>query len=181
MVTGSDEVYFQVPYLDELAREVDEITGGASSEVGVPSYSDVAVEQKIGMSVTLGDQTLRRVSMKRTHPENGHVTREKKIPGERGRSLCPSGFFCRTPVRRNVVKYHLPRFVVPETACWTCKVQYESSKQLHQHHIEEKKREEQEGAEDVEMHQVFDACHMVLWCELGLGLVVLSTHSHGPC
>ena len=40
MVTGSDEVYFQVPDLDELAREVDELTGGASSEVGVPSCSD---------------------------------------------------------------------------------------------------------------------------------------------
>ena len=40
--TGSDEVYFQVPDLDELAREVDELTRGASSEVDVPSCSDVA-------------------------------------------------------------------------------------------------------------------------------------------
>ena len=34
------------------------------------------------MSVTAGDQNVRRVSMMRTHPENGHVDREK-IPGER--------------------------------------------------------------------------------------------------
>ena len=172
MVTGSDEVYFQVPDLDELAREVDELTGGASSEVGVPSCSDVTGEQKIGMSVTVGDQTVRRVSMKRTHPGDGHVAREKKrIPGERDCSLCPSGFFCRTPVRRHAVKYNLPWFVIPETACWTCKVQYGSSKQLHQHRVEEKKREEQEGAEYVDMHQVFGASHMVHWCELGLGLL----------
>ena len=140
MVTGSDEVYFQVPDLDELAREVDELTRGASSEVDVPSCSDVAGEQKIGMSETVGNQTMRRVSMKRPHPEDGHVAREKKIPGERDCSLCPSGFFCRTPVRRHAVKYHLPLFVVPETACWTCKVQYESSKQLHQHRVEDNKR-----------------------------------------
>ena len=121
MVTGSDEVYFQVPDLDELAREVDELTGGASSEVDVPSCSDVAGEQKIGMSVTVGDQTVRRVSMKRTHPEDGHVAWEKKkIPGKMDCSLCLSGFFCRTSVRRHVVKYHLPWFVVSETACWTC-------------------------------------------------------------
>ena len=111
MVTSSDEVYFQVPDLDDLAREVDELTGGASSEVGVPSCSDVAGEQKIGMSVTVGDQTVRRVSMKRTHPVDAHVTREKKeIPGKRDCSLCPSGFFCRTPVRRHAVKYHLSWF-----------------------------------------------------------------------
>ena len=170
MVTGSDEVCFQVPDLDELAREVDELTAGASSEVDVPSCSDVAGEQKIGMSVTVGEQTVRHVSMKRTHPEDGHVAREKKIPSERDCSSCPSGFFCRTPVRRHAVKYHLPWFVVPETACWTCKFQYGSSKQLHQHRVEEK-RDEQEGAEDVELHQVFGACHMVHWCELGLGLL----------
>ena len=117
MVTGSDEVNFQVPDLDELAREVDELTWGASSEVDVPSCFDVAGEEKIGMSVTVSDQTVRRVSMKRTQLEDGHVAREKKkIPGERDCSLCPSGFFCRTPVRRHAVKYHLPWFVVPETA-----------------------------------------------------------------
>ena len=49
------------------------------------------------------------------------------------------------------MKYHFLWFVVPETACWTCKVQYGYSKQLHQHRVEEKKREEQEGAEDVEI------------------------------
>ena len=172
MVPGSDKVYFQVPDLDELAREADELTGGASSEAGVPSCSDVAGDQIIGMSETVSDETVRCVSMKRTHPEDGHVTREKKkIPGEKDCSMSPSGFFCRTPVRRHAVKYHLPWFVVPETASWACKVQYGSSKQLHQHRVEEKKREEQEGAEDVEMHQVFGACHMVHWCELGLGFI----------
>ena len=37
--------------------------------------------------------------------------------------------------------------------------------------MEEKKREEQEGTEDVEMQQVFGACHMGHWCELELGLL----------
>ena len=122
MVTGSDEVYFQVPDLDEV-REVDELTEGASSEVEVPSCSNVAGELKIGMSVTVCDRTVRRVSMKRTHPVDSHVAREKKkMPGQRDFSLCSSGFFCRIPIWRYAVKYHLPWFVVPETACWTCKV-----------------------------------------------------------
>ena len=163
MVTGSDEVYFPVSDLHELAREVDELTVGASSEVDVPSCSNVAGELKIGVLVTVGDRTVRRVSMKRTHPEDSHVARVKKrMPGERDCSLCHSGLFCRTPVRRHAVKYNLPWLVIPETACWTCKIMYGStSKQLHQHRVEEKKREEQEGVKDVEMHQIFGASHMV--------------------
>ena len=41
--------------------DVDELTGGVSAEVEVPSCPDVAGEQKIGMSVTVGDRTVRRV------------------------------------------------------------------------------------------------------------------------
>ena len=78
MVTGLDEVYFQMPDLDGLARELDNLTGGASLEVEVPSSSNVAGELKIGMLVTLGDRTVRRVSMKGTHPEDSHFDREKK-------------------------------------------------------------------------------------------------------
>ena len=120
MVTCSDEVYFQKPDLDELAREVDELTGGASSEVVVPSSSNVAGELKIRMLLTVGDRTVRRVSVKRTHPEDSHVARDKKrMPGERDCKLCPSGLFFRTPIRLHAAKYHLPGFVVPETASWT--------------------------------------------------------------
>ena len=78
MVTGSDKVYFHVPDLDELTREVDELTGDASADVEVPSYTDVAGEQTIEMSVTVDDRTARRVSMKRTHSEDSLVAREQK-------------------------------------------------------------------------------------------------------
>ena len=88
MVTCSDEVYFQVSDLDELAREVDEQTCGVSSEVEVPSCSNVSGGLKIGMVVIVGDRTVRRVSMKRTHPEDSHVARKKKkMPDERDGSL----------------------------------------------------------------------------------------------
>ena len=48
MVTGSDEVYFQVPVLYELTREVDELTGGALSEVGYPLALTLPVSRKSG-------------------------------------------------------------------------------------------------------------------------------------
>ena len=55
--------------------------------------------------------------MKRTRPEYGYVSREKKnMPGERDCSVCPS-FFFRTPVGRHAVMYHVPWFGVPEAAC----------------------------------------------------------------
>ena len=121
----------------------------------MPSCSDVVVEQKIGMSVTLtvGDQTVRRVSMKHTHPEDGHVARDKNtILGERDWSLCSPGFFCRAPVRRHAVKYHLPWFMVPETACWT-----RSSTDLASSYTSSVWKRRRESAEDVEMHQLFGA------------------------
>ena len=106
----------------------------------VPSCSNVAGELKIRMSVTVGDRTVRRVSIKRTHPEDSHAAREKKrMPGENNCSLCLSGFLFRTLVRQHAVKYHLPWFMVPETVCWTYKIQYGSSKQVHQHSAEENK------------------------------------------
>ena len=40
------------------------------------------------MSVTVGDQTVRRVSMKRTHPDDGHVAREKKRIPVKGIVVC---------------------------------------------------------------------------------------------
>ena len=59
----------------------------------VPSCSNVAGEMKIGMLVTVGDRNVRRVSIKRTHPDDSHVAREKKrMPGERDCSLCPSSY-----------------------------------------------------------------------------------------
>ena len=63
--------------VDELAREVDELPWGASAEVEVRTCSDVAGEQNIGMSVTVGDRTARHVSMKRRYSENSLVAPEK--------------------------------------------------------------------------------------------------------
>ena len=113
-----------------------------NAEVEVPSYPNVAGELNIGLSLTVGDRTVMRVSTNRTHPEDSHVAREKKnMPGEMDYSLCPSCFFCMTPVVRHVVKYHL--LCVYGSTPALCG--------------REEEREENDGAEHLEMHQVFGA------------------------
>ena len=67
--------------------------------------------------------------------------------------------------------HHLPWFVVPDTACWTCKKQYGSSSQLKKHVYEEKIYAELDPHVDQEPHKLFGQEHVVEWCEPGFGFV----------
>ena len=101
--------------------------------------------------------------MKCTCLEYGYVSREKKnMPGERDCSVCPT-FFFRTPVGRHAVMYHFPWFGVP--ACGHAR----SSMDLASTYTSTVwKRRRERSRRTPKMHQVFGACHMVHWCELGL-------------
>ena len=61
--------------------------------------------------------------------------------------------------------------MVPDTACWTCKIQYGSSGQLKKHVDEEILKSDLDPHVDQEPHQMFGHEHMVVWCELGFGFV----------
>ena len=65
------------------------------------------------------------------------------------------------------MRHHLPWFVVPDTACWTCKRQYGSSGQLKKHVDEERIKSDLDPHVDQEPHQMFVQEHVVEWCELG--------------
>ena len=67
--------------------------------------------------------------------------------------------------------HHLPWFVVPDTACCTCKRQYGSSGQLKKHVDEERIKSDLNPHVDQEPHQMFGQEHVVEWCELGFGFV----------
>ena len=69
------------------------------------------------------------------------------------------------------MRHHLPWFVVPDTACWTCKRQYGSSGQLKKHVDEESIKSDLDPHVDQEPHQMFGQEHVVEWCELGFGFV----------
>ena len=66
-----------------------------------------------------------------------------------------AGTFIFTPVRRHVVRHHLPWFVVPDTACWICKRQYGSSGQLKKHADEKRIKSDLDPHVDQEPHQMF--------------------------
>ena len=76
---------------------------------------------------------VRRVTLKRSSVSLGNRGSKKRKSREHECKLCSTGTFISTPVRR-----HLPWFVVPDTACWTCKIQYGSSGQLKKHVDEER-------------------------------------------
>ena len=69
------------------------------------------------------------------------------------------------------MRHHLPWFVVPDTACWTCKRQYEASGQLKKHVHEERIKSEVDPHVDQESHQMFGPEHVVEWYVLGFGFV----------
>ena len=72
---------------------------------------------------------------------------------------------------RHAVRHHLPWFVVPDTACWTCKRQYGSRGQLKNHVDEERIKSDLDPHVDQEPHQMLGQEHVVEWCELGFGYV----------
>ena len=81
---------------------------------------------------------VRRVTLKRSSVSLENRGSKKRKSLEHECKLCSTGTFISTPVRRHAVRHHLPWFVVPDTACWTCKRQYGSSGQLKKHVDEER-------------------------------------------
>ena len=81
---------------------------------------------------------VRRVTLKRSSVSLENRGSKKRKSREHECKLCSTGTFISTPVRRHAVRHHLPWFVMPDTACWTCKRQYGSSGQLKKHVDEER-------------------------------------------
>ena len=67
------------------------------------------------------------------------------------------------------MRHHLPWFMVPDTTCWTYKIQYGSSGQLKKHVDEESIKSELDPHVNQEPHQMFGEEHVVEWCELVFG------------
>ena len=59
-----------------------------------------------------------------------------------------------TPVRCHAVRYHMPWFELPDTACWTYKRQYGSSGKLKKHVDEERIKSDLDSHVDQEPHQM---------------------------
>ena len=80
--------------------------------------------------------------------------------------LCSTCTFISTPLGSHAVRHHLPWFVAPDTACWTCKRQYGSSGQLKKHVDEERIKSDLEPHVDQDPPHMFGQEHVVEWCEL---------------
>ena len=121
----------------------------------------------------------RHVTLKRSSVSLGNRGSKKRKSREHECKLCSTGTFISTPVRRHAVRHHLPWFVVPDTACWTCKRQYGSSGQLKKHVDEERIKSDVDPHVDQEPHQMFGQEHVVEWCELGFVQQVADQTANG--
>ena len=166
-----------MPDLRRLDEEVDELMGS-----GVPTTrgtSACASEKKsVRGAAAAADPPVkqvtaevRRVTLKRSSVSLENRGSKKRKSREHECKLCSTCTFIFTPVRRHAVRHHLPWFVVPDTACWTCKKQYGSSSQLKKHVDEERIKSDLDPHVDQEPHQMFGQEHVVEWCELGFGFV----------
>ena len=106
------------------------------------------------------------------HAAVKRVQTEDKKPAKKGKyhtcKLCPDGFFTSTPVRRHAVRAHLPWFIAPETACWTCQMQCGSANLLNRH-LADTKTEMDDG--EIQMHATFSSGRVLEWCELSHGFL----------
>ena len=130
---------FRIPDLRRPDKEVGELMGS-----GVPrswGTSACASEKKsvreaaaaVALPVKQVTIEVRRVTLKRSSVSLENRGSKKRKSREYEYKLCSTCMFITTPVRRHAVLHHLPWFVVPDTACWTCKRQYGSSCQLKKH------------------------------------------------
>ena len=108
---------------------------------------------------------VRRVTLKRSSVSLENRGRKKRKSREHECKLCSASTLISTPVRRYAVRYHLPWFVVPDMACWTCKRQYGFSGQL------KKQVDEERNKSELDPHQMFGQEHVVEWCVLGFVFV----------
>ena len=149
---------FRMPDLRRLDEEVDELMGS-----GVPTTrgtSACASEKKsvrgaaaaAAPPVKQVTAEVRRVTLKRSSVSLENRGSKKRKSREHECKLCSTGTFISTPVRRHAVRHHLPWFVVPDTACWSCKRQYGSSGQLKKHVDEERIKSDLDPHVDQEPH-----------------------------
>ena len=95
---------------------------------------------------------VRRVTLERSSVSLENRGSKKRKSREHECKLYSAGTFISTPVRRHAVRHHLSWFVVPDTACWTCKRQYGSSVQLKKHVDEERIKSDLDLHVDLEPH-----------------------------
>ena len=166
---------FRIPDLRRLDEEVDKLMGsgvpttrgtsaGASEKKSVRGAAAAAA-----LPVKQVTAEVRRVTFKRSSISLEDRGSKKRKSREHECKSCSTGTFISTPVRRHAVRHHLPWFVVPDTACWTCKRQYGSSGQLKKHVDEKRIKSDLDPHVDQEPHQMFWQEHVVEWCELGFG------------
>ena len=120
---------FRMADLRRLDEEVDELMGS-----GVPTIrgtSACASEKKsvrgaaaaAALPVKQVTAEMRRVTLKRSSVSLENSGSKKRKSWEHECKLCSTGTFISNTVIRHAVRHHLPWFVVPDTACWTCKKQ----------------------------------------------------------
>ena len=135
---------FRIPNLRRLDEEVDELMGS-----GVPTTrgtSACVTEKKsvreaaaaAALPVKQVTAEVRRVTLKRRSVSLENRGGKKLKSRKHECKLCSAGTLISTSVIRHAVQHHLSWFVVPDTACWTCKRQYGSSGQLKMHVDEER-------------------------------------------
>ena len=153
-----------MPDLRRLNEEVDELMGS-----GGPTTRGTSVRGAAGgaaLPVKRVTAEVRRVTLKRSS-----VSLDNRGSQKHECKLCSTCMFISTPVIRHAVRHHLSWFVVPDTACWTCRRQYGSSSQLKKHVDEKRITSDLDPHVDQEPHQMFGQEHVVEWCELGFGFV----------
>ena len=176
---GAD-VCFCLPDWEKLDAEIEEMLGDSGPQektASVPESPEAPVvvdrmSRKVDpapvMRVTVHTDG-RRVAVKRP------ISLERAHGGKKRRGnncrLCANDKFFSTPIRRHAVRNHLPWFITPETACWTCKEQFGSSTLLKRHMDEEREKAESDPRVVVEPHQMFGQEHIVAWCELCYGFL----------
>ena len=173
---GTD-LCFRMPDLRRLDEEVNELMGSsvpttrgtsacASEKMSVWEAAAVAA-----LPVKRVTAEVRRVPLKRSSVSLKNKGSKKRKNREHECKLCSACTFISIPVRRHAVRHHMSWFVVPDTACWTCKRQYGSSGQLKNHVDEERIKSDLDPHVDQELHQIFGQEHVVEWCELGFGFI----------
>ena len=154
---------FRMPDLRRLDEEFDELmdsdvptTRGTSENKSVRKAAAAAA-----LPVKHVTAEVRRVTLKRSSVSLENRGSKKRKSREHACKLCSAWTFITTPVRSHAVRHHLPWFVVPETARWTCKRQYGSSGQLKKHVDEERVKSDLDPHVDQDPHQMFGQEHVV--------------------
>ena len=123
---------FRMPDLIRLDEEVDKLMGSDAPRIRGTS---ACTSEKVGSGSGCfgGLPVTAEMRLKRSSVSLESRGSKKRKSREHECKLCSACTFISTPVRRHAVRNHMPWFVVPYTACWTCKIQYGFSGQLKKH------------------------------------------------